>query len=1089
MNVLRFDHLLHWILKEYQTHQTIFGIHQSLFYHPRKDAPYRFDGLYGSSLQTPIGPAAGPHTQLAQNIISAWLTGGRFIELKTVQIMDELEIPRPCIDMADEGYNVEWSQELKLEQSLREYIHAWVIIHILHRFLHFDTAGPVGTIFNMSVGYNLEGIQQPAMLRFMRTLENAEEEIDSIRQILIASFPQFSDIEVPVRISNNVTLSTMHGCPPDEIQKIAQYLIMDRGLHTTIKLNPTLLGRERVLEILHGKLGYTDVCIPESVFQKDLHYSRAMTLIRSLKETAAEQGVRFGVKLSNTLAVRNHRNALPGEEMYMSGRALFPVTINLYHRLLTDCDGDLNVSFSAGADAWNTADIIASGAWPVTVASDLLKPGGYCRLNQYLENLEAAMQRAGASDLIAFSTNKMQTLENLAAESLREPRYQKAFHLSELPKVPTGLELFDCITAPCVEQCAVKQDIPEYAWHITHQAFDDAMETILSRNPLPGVTGYVCTHLCQNRCTRNNYDQPVAIRMLKRFAAEHGRSKIPDYPKNRHRVAIIGAGPAGLSAAYFLTLNGCQCTIFEAKDQPGGMLAIAPAFRLPTDVVQKDIDRIINMGVQIETNHPICCQPEELLQNGYEAVFIGCGFSQDARLNIPGDTGSGVIPALTLLEQTAYGTPPELGSRIFVIGGGNTAMDAARTAQRLTGKPVTVLYRRSRQEMPAEPEEIADLLLEGNDLMELVAPEQILLTNGRVTSIVCSRNRLSEPGTDGRKTPIRIEGSEFTLEADTIIVAIGQKPDPVFFQGSSIMQDRSGAILVNAKTGETMHQCIYAGGDATRGPAIIIQACADGMRAAEAICERFGVGFKRRNIPKPTLTNQDILDLKRIRARKEYQQSPTMRPIDQRQNFDLIEQTLSLDAAIAESRRCVQCSTICDKCVEVCPNRANYSCHIHPISLTLPIIAIRNGHMEHTGNEIFQVTQERQIIHIDDFCNACGNCQTFCVHEGRPYLDKPRLFLTRDGFFREQDHAFFIDGDTILQRENGKESQLIIKADGMTYSDDCLTIDMTVEGEIRHMALKNHFEGYFSLKGAFEMMVIYQGARKELPFLVWQSRL
>jgi putative selenate reductase len=518
MNVQSFDVLLNWILTELEEKQSIFGIHRSLFYVPQKDSPYSSD-ILRQHLATPIGPAAGPHTQLTQNIICAWLSGGRFIELKTVQIMDELEIPRPCIDMEDEGYNVEWSQELTLEQSINEYIKAWVLIHVLRRLLGFEDNVPCGTIFNMSVGYTLEGIQSPPITRFMDNLQDASEEIAAIQTLIKAKFPQFADIQIPARITDNVTLSTMHGCPPDEIEQIALYLVEERGLHTFVKLNPTLLGQETVKHILHDRLGFDTIRIPDKVFEHDLQYGRAVKLIRRLQQSAAERNLTFGVKLSNTLAMANHKSALPGDEMYMSGRALYPITMNLFDKLEREFDGDLSVSYAGGADALNVTSILSCGALPVTAASDLLKPGGYSRFIQYLENLERDMRDLGVTSLEELARNKLANLEREAAHSLENPRYKKAYHPYGLPKVESKLGLFDCIAAPCVEQCAVRQDVPAYAWLIAQGQYDRALEVILSRNPLPGVTGYICTHLCQTRCTRNNYDEPVAIRACARPAA------------------------------------------------------------------------------------------------------------------------------------------------------------------------------------------------------------------------------------------------------------------------------------------------------------------------------------------------------------------------------------------------------------------------------------------------------------------------------------------------------------------------------------------------------------------------------------------
>ena len=1100
MNVQSFNVLLNWILTELEENQSIFGIPRSLFHVPQKDSPYSSD-IFGHALTTPIGPAAGPHTQLTQNIICAWLSGGRFIELKTVQIMDELEIPRPCIDMEDEGYNVEWSQELELEQSISEYIKAWVLIHVLRRLLGFEGSVPFGTIFNMSVGYTLEGVQSPPITRFMDTLQDASEEIAAIQTLVKKKFPQFGDIEIPARITDNVTLSTMHGCPPDEIEQIALYLVEKRGLHTFVKLNPTLLGQEMVMCILHDHLGFDTVRIPDKVFDHDLQYDRAVKLIRRLQQLAAERDLTFGVKLSNTLAMANHKSALPGDEMYMSGRALYPITMNLFDKLEREFDGDLNVSYAGGADALNVTSILSCGPLPVTAASDLLKPGGYSRFLQYLENLERDMRDLGVTSLEELARNKLANLEREAVHSLENPRYKKAYHPYGLPKVASKLGLFDCIAAPCVEQCAVRQDVPAYAWLIAQGQYDRALEVILSRNPLPGVTGYICTHLCQTRCTRNNYDEPVAIRALKRFAAEEGKmSPISNLqsPISNLEVAIIGSGPSGLAAACFLALNGVQVTIYEAQDRAGGMLALAPAFRLPERIVREDIDRITSLGVRIELSHPITSPPEELLDAGFDAVYVASGFQKGARLSIEGEEGTGVFQALDFLAQVARGERVNLGRRVLVIGGGNSAMDAARTARRLMpplsppqdwGGGVTVVYRRSRQEMPAAEEEIEGLFAEGILLEELASPTRVILQDGRVAALKCIRNELGEAGADGRRRPVAVEGSEFEIEADAIIIAIGQRPDVSFLDGSCVSRRENGSIAADPQTGLAGGERVYAGGDAVRGPATIIEACADGRRAAEAICRQLGVPFERPDVRLPHLSAKDIVQVKRVRARKVAQHKAEMLPPAQRGLSDLVEATLTEEAALAEAARCVQCSAICDKCVEVCPNRANYAYVVSPVSLRLPVVSCQQGRLMVTGEEAFSIEQARQIIHVDDFCNECGNCATFCVHDGRPYADKPRLFLTESDFEREDNNAFYVErserGWIIRRREGGKESHLSVESgsDEMVFENEWLRTSLSPDFQIKSLELKKEFEGPFPLVGPAEMCVILKGITGSLPFL------
>ncbi|HEX9114642.1 MAG TPA: putative selenate reductase subunit YgfK, partial [Anaerolineae bacterium] len=1042
----------------------------------------------GSALATPIGPSAGPHTQLSQNIISAWLCGGRFIELKTVQIMDELVIPRPCIDMEDEGYNVEWSQELKLEESVQEYINAWAALHVLRRLLGWEDR-PFGTIFDMSIGYNLEGILTPRMQTFMDQLADASAPLAEIKALLARDYPQFADLEIPTRLVNSVTLSTMHGCPPDEIERIGRYLLEERGLHTVVKLNPTLLGKERVLGILHDDLGFTGIDIPDSVFEKDLAYPKAVALIRSLKAVAAARGLTFGVKLSNTLAMHNHRTALPGEEMYMSGRALYPVTMNLYARLMAEFAGDLRVSYSAGADALNIATILSCGATPVTACSDLLKPGGYGRFGQWLENLGAAMKARGAHSLGELAQDRLANVKAAAAAALTDPRYKKHYARFGLPKVKSGLGLWDCVVAPCVEACAVEQDVPEYAWLIAQGEYDRALEVILSRNPLPGVTGWVCTHLCQTRCTRNDYDESVAIRSLKRVAVERGHV---GYVKTSgrgagpaHRVAIIGSGPSGLSAAAFLALQGVQATVFEAKDVPGGMMRLVPPFRLPWSVIQEDIDRVLALGVDLHLNHTVMVRPEALLTEGYDAVYIASGFQRNTPLDIEGAAGPGVMSALDLLERSRRGEVVDLGRRAVVIGGGDTAMDATRTSHRFTGAATTIVYRRSRAEMPAAEEEIEGALEEGNLLEELATPLRVIRAeDGRVLALECLRNRLGEPDAGGRRRPVAIPGSEFRIETDAVIIAVGQLPELTFLDGSGVQRDRGGGIAVDQATCAAGPDRVYAGGDCVVEPASIIAACADGRRAAEAICTRLEVDFSQPSSRPATLSEAEILEVKAVRTRKIAQRQPPCSPAAERIAFLPFEEALSEAEARAEGLRCVQCTTFCDKCVEVCPNRANYTFRITPVSRSLPLLACQDGGLAAAGSEPFVVRQNRQILHVDDFCNECDDCQTFCVHHGKPYTDKPRLFLKEGDFLLEESNAFMIEGNTIRRREGGRESRLTAANGGYVYENPAARVSLTREFALVDAGLKQAFEGKLSLVDAAEMAVVLEGVRDSLSFLL-----
>ncbi|HQI88415.1 MAG TPA: hypothetical protein PLA63_03430, partial [Tenuifilum sp.] len=328
--------LLEIILKELDTHGTVFGYPSELFFNPNQGKLPTT--IFGQTIDTPIGVAAGPHTQLAHNIVVAWLMGARYLELKTIQTLDELEIAKPCIDMQDEGYNCEWSQELRVEESFMEYLKAWVIIHILNHKLQLGSKPNM--VFNMSVGYNLEGIKKPNVQWFLNKMGNATDELNQMVQELKAIYPAIGNIDIPAKLSDNITLSTMHGCPANEIEDIARYLLTERRLHTLVKLNPTLLGSSELREILNNKLRFR-TNVPDIAFEHDLKYPDALKLIEALSAEAKTLNLTFGVKLTNTLESVNNKHVFPSEVdmMYMSGRALHPISINLARKLQNDFKG------------------------------------------------------------------------------------------------------------------------------------------------------------------------------------------------------------------------------------------------------------------------------------------------------------------------------------------------------------------------------------------------------------------------------------------------------------------------------------------------------------------------------------------------------------------------------------------------------------------------------------------------------------------------------------------------------------------------------------------------------------------------------
>ena len=357
---------------------------------------------------TPVGPAAGPHTQLAQNIVLSWLAGSRIIELKTVQVNDRLEIPRPCIHVPNVGYNVEWSQELLVRQSIMEYAKACYLIEILKAtrgFGVFPTDFGFDVIYDISVGYDLEGIRNDKVTGFIRALQDPSETFDQLRRELTGDLAEFRHLELPAAISDCVTLSTFHGCPADQIELIARYLIAELGLHTIIKLNPTLLGFDNVGEILHRRLGYRHLELRREAFDMDLKYDDGLEMLRRLRQLAEDQGSTIGAKFTNTLVVANQKEIFPTQSdafMYVSGQPLHVISMTLMQRFREDLGFEFPVSFSAGIDARNFPAAVACGMVPVTTCTDLLRQGGYGRLPGYLRALGKAMRKLGVTSREAY---------------------------------------------------------------------------------------------------------------------------------------------------------------------------------------------------------------------------------------------------------------------------------------------------------------------------------------------------------------------------------------------------------------------------------------------------------------------------------------------------------------------------------------------------------------------------------------------------------------------------------------------------------------------------------------------------------------
>ena len=412
-----FEDLIRRVFYEYKTYDKIFGVAKEKFFQPIPGVNLAVNYM-GRRASTPFGPAAGPHTQLAQNLVLAWLTGSRILELKTVQLLDTFKLSRPCIDTANLGFNVEWSQELRLKDSLREYVKAWMLIEMIKSCeLLGEKHAKKGsdTVFDLSIGYDFKGIKSDTMFAYIQELKQAGRTIDSLRAEIPPEFSRFRDMDYPTNILNSVTLSTFPGCPADEIDHITSYLLTEHQMNVVVKLNPTLLGQEHVEHLLNDVLGYKELVLNPEAFDHDLTFDQAIGLTRAMARTAKSCGKRLGLKFTNALVVKNHKGYFPDDVMYLSGPPLHVLALNLlktFRETLGPLDTQVLTSFSAGVDAKNIADVLSLNLIPVTVCTDMLKVPGYEKSLGYLQKLA---DRIDESEAITLPDYVMKRFEHAAA--------------------------------------------------------------------------------------------------------------------------------------------------------------------------------------------------------------------------------------------------------------------------------------------------------------------------------------------------------------------------------------------------------------------------------------------------------------------------------------------------------------------------------------------------------------------------------------------------------------------------------------------------------------------------------------------------
>lgn len=951
MTCMPFGQLMDWVLQEKKGQDTVFGVHRPYTADPKNDMT-----IFTRNLETPVGPAAGPHTQLAQNIIASYYAGARFFELKTVQKMDGAELSacvnKPCILADDEGYNCEWSTELTVPDAMGEYIKAWFILHVIAK--EFGLGAQDGFQFNISVGYDLAGIKGDKVNTFIDGMMEAKETVifQECRKWLLDNADKFQnftreDIEaIPSNVCNSATISTLHGCPPQEIESIANYLLTEKHLNTFVKCNPTLLGYDFARKTM-DEMGYDYMVFGDFHFRDDLQYEDAVPMLTRLMKLSEELGLEFGVKITNTFPVDVTRNELPSEEMYMSGKALFPLSISLAAKLSAEFAGKLRISYSGGADYYNIDKIVGCGIWPVTMATTLLKTGGYQRFTQVADKVEGICPKK-------WEGIDVDALKKLAADAITDGHHVKNIKPVPNRKSTKEVPLLDCFYAPCSEGCPIHQDIPQYVALTGEGKYKEALEVILEKNALPFITGTLCAHNCMTKCTRNFYEESVNIRGTKLTAAEHGYEQLIGEIKagepNGKKVAVVGGGPAGIAAAYFLAREGAAVTIFEKEEKAGGVIRyVIPGFRIGDAAIDKDISFIQKMGVEICTNTEIT-SVADLKAQGYDAVILAIGAGKPGTLKL--EKGETVNALKFLRDFKANDGKLNIGKNVVVIGGGNTAMDTARAAKRTEGvEHVYLVYRRTKRYMPAAEDELLEVLEEGVEFKELLSP--VSLDGGR---LLCKKMKLGQMDASGR-AGVTETADVVEVPADTVIVAVGEKIDTDFYTANQIAVDERGKAKVNDKTLETSVSGVYVAGDGARGAATIVEGIRDAQLAVKDILGK--------EITRDAAVTGDVKDCFEKKGILKHSKE-----------------------AKTEEERCLTCNKVCENCVDVCPNRAN-------ISIKVPGMAMN------------------QVIHVDYMCNECGNCKSFCPYASAPYKDKFTLFANEKDMADSKN-----DGFVVLDKEN-----------------------------------------------------------------------
>ncbi len=760
--------------------------------------------------------------------------------------------------------------------------------------------------------------------------------------------PRFRVLEHNLGKDRTFTLMSYEQASAWDIERYAQEVSDAKAKLSTLKIIPSLnciteegwvkgailleqAGADAIelnTSCPHGSITFRGGAVEQSIFDtvRAVRAAVSLPLVAKISpmltspmavvKGVEEAGVN-GVTLLNRMTgldidIHAEKPAMPGGYAGHGG----PWAIQYPLRWISEIRPQVGIDISGSGGVTSYEDVVKyllAGATAVQTCTAVVM-NGYGILRDFVQGLERYMDEKGYETISAFQGRVTE-------------RILGTFEIDRRKKVVASID--PKWTAPCTSACPLEVPVQAYVHLIAERKFSEALERVRSKNPFQSICGRVCYHPCETECTRGDLDEPIAIMALKRFLTEWGRKNAPlsssqtgQAADTGKKIAVVGSGPAGLSAAHDLAIMGHQVTVFEALPVPGGMMTVGiPEYRLPRHLLQEEISAIEALGVEIRTNARIGGKTTlDDLNSQFDATFLAVGAHKSARLGIPGEAAEGVLPAIDFLRKVHLGAEISVGSKVAVIGGGNTAIDAARTAIRLGAEEVYLVYRRTKEEMPAAEWEIQEAEEEGVRVLYLIAPQEILVENGKVRGLRCRNHFLGDSDESGRRRPQPVEGAEFVLDVDMVIPAVSQAPDLSFLKDSQTQLSRQDSLNVDPDTCSTSVKGLFAGGDVTGGSATVIGAVTAGKRAALSI-NAYLNGIPVPEAPeRSTVDKRDVIRRNRDEAPAARVAIPHIAPDKRRTAFGEIAGDLTEEEAVAEAKRCLACGcgTGCGMCARVC---------------------------------------------------------------------------------------------------------------------------------------------------------------------------